>query len=79
MIRNRFKTWLACAIIYALVPMAANASTRHRPSADSYQAPDGTYYSLADEVRSLRGTPCGIECEKRHERELQNRYGSDAR
>ncbi len=37
------------------------------PNADSYQAPDGTYYSLADTVRSVEGTPCGIECETRHE------------
>jgi hypothetical protein len=42
------------------------------PGADSYQAPDGTYYSLSDAVRSINGTPCGIACEARHERELQN-------
>ncbi len=49
---------------------------RHHPArsqgVDSYQAPDGTYYSLADEVRSINGTPCGIVCEARHKRELQN-------
>jgi hypothetical protein len=29
---------------------------------NSYQGPDGTYGSLADYVRSVRGIPCGIEC-----------------
>jgi hypothetical protein len=29
---------------------------------NSYQGPDGTYASLADYTRSVRGIPCGIEC-----------------
>ncbi|MGO9686089.1 MAG: hypothetical protein ACLPTZ_26550 [Beijerinckiaceae bacterium] len=28
-----------------------------------YQAPDGTYYSYSGYVRSVNGTPCGIECD----------------
>jgi hypothetical protein len=28
----------------------------------SYQAPDGTYYSLAAFSRDVRGVPCGMEC-----------------
>lgn len=27
-----------------------------------YQNPDGTYNSLADLSRDIRGVPCGIEC-----------------
>lgn len=27
-----------------------------------YQAPNGTYYSYSGYVRSVNGTPCGLEC-----------------
>ncbi len=33
----------------------------------SYQAPDGTYDSLSDFVRSVNGTPCGIQCSLDHQ------------
>ncbi len=35
-----------------------------------YQAPDGTYDSLADLTRDIDGTPCGVECT----REAQARW-----
>lgn len=35
-----------------------------------YQNPDGTYDSLADLSRDIRGIPCGIECT----REAQARW-----
>jgi hypothetical protein len=40
---------------------------RSIPNADSYQSFDGSYYSHADEVRSIEGTPCGVACEASHE------------
>jgi hypothetical protein len=40
---------------------------RSIPNADSYQSSDGSYYSHADEVRSIEGTPCGVACEASHE------------
>jgi len=33
--------------------------------ADQYQRPNGLYASQTDFIRSLNGTPCGIECERR--------------
>jgi hypothetical protein len=29
---------------------------------NEYQASDGSYYSLSDYVRSVEGTPCGVNC-----------------
>ena len=37
---------------------------------DAYQNPDGTYDSLADLTRDVRGIPCGVECT----REAQARW-----
>jgi len=28
-----------------------------------YQQPDGTYNSLADFIRDVNGTPCGVDCD----------------
>ena len=28
----------------------------------SYRAPNGTYYSYSGYIRSVNGTPCGVEC-----------------
>ncbi len=36
--------------------------TNPTPYYDAYQNPDGTYDSLADLTRDIRGIPCGIEC-----------------
>lgn len=49
----------------ALVAMAgclAIAVSTPSQAQDAYQNPDGTYGSLADLSRDVRGIPCGIEC-----------------
>jgi|GEM_PF-2979316 hypothetical protein len=38
----------------------------YRP--DQYQGPHGHYASQTDFIRSLNGTPCGIECTQKHAR-----------
>jgi len=35
---------------------------------DQYQGPHGHYASQTDFIRSLNGTPCGIECAQEHAR-----------
>jgi hypothetical protein len=42
-----------------------------RAAPSNYQGPDGTYDSLADFTRDLRGIPCGVECSYR----AQQRWG----
>jgi len=32
---------------------------------DAYQGPDGSYDSLADFTRDVKGVPCGIDCTRR--------------
>ncbi len=55
----------------SLMP-AAQAAQIYQPAwyqsgmmPDQYQGPHGHYSSQSDFIRSLNGTPCGIECERR--------------
>jgi hypothetical protein len=50
---------LAAAGVLSLALAVAGSSAQ---ALDLYQNPDGTYPSLANEVRDINGTPCGIEC-----------------
>lgn len=44
---------------------------------DGYQNPDGSYPSLANVVRDINGTPCGIECQKDVDRRWSMRSPQD--
>jgi hypothetical protein len=54
----------ACLTIAASTPSQAQDGYYANPAQhyDAYQNPDGTYDSLADLSRDVRGIPCGIEC-----------------
>lgn len=45
----------------------ALAQSWSNPPSYYYQGPDGTYDSLGDVSRAIRGVPCGIECTRRAE------------
>jgi hypothetical protein len=52
-----------CLAIAASTPSQAQDGRYANPAPyDAYQNPDGTYDSLADLTRAIRGIPCGIEC-----------------
>lgn len=61
--KSRFLILLAAGALLGLapVPSIARGYCRAVPYG-IYQSPDGTYDSLADLVRDVRGTPCGVEC-----------------
>ncbi len=60
---------LAAGALLAVAP-AASSTAQSRPMHcrmpvvpySAYQGPDGTYDSLADFTRDLKGIPCGINC-----------------
>ena len=41
---------------------------------DIYQNPDGSYDSMSDLSRTIRGVPCGVECTRR----AQARWARDS-
>lgn len=59
---------LALAGAAGLAGFAAPAVAQSlSPPSFYYQGPDGTYDSLGDLSRAIRGVPCGIECTRRAE------------
>jgi hypothetical protein len=60
---------LAIAGAAGLIGLAAPAFAQSwsNPPSFYYQGPDGTYDSLGDLSRAIRGVPCGIECTQRAE------------
>jgi hypothetical protein len=55
---------VGCLAIAASTPSQAQVGHYVYPAQhlSIYQNPDGTYDSLADLSRDIRGIPCGIEC-----------------
>jgi hypothetical protein len=61
------------SMFFAAAIVPASAHYHHAPrcyptesglvlKGSHYQQPDGTYAALADLVRDVNGTPCGIDC-----------------
>jgi len=67
----------AVFLLSAAAPAVSSAQDQvlYRPVVpySPYTAPDGTYDSLADYTRAIRGTPCGINC-ARAAQERWSRY-----
>lgn len=58
------------------VPSQAQGTRFAYPQAYSiYQAPDGSYDSLADLSRDVWGVPCGITCTQRAQARWAHYYG----
>jgi hypothetical protein len=54
-------------------PSQAQSWYQNGPSI--YQAPDGSYDSLADYTRDIWGIPCGMDCTRRAQARWYNYYG----
>ncbi|MGB8278790.1 MAG: hypothetical protein WCF20_12785 [Methylovirgula sp.] len=72
--RPKILTWLPVIGLLTVVATPAmaqanwyNAPYGGAPPSFYYQGPDGSYDSLSDLVRAVRGIPCGIECTRRAE------------
>jgi hypothetical protein len=68
---------LAAGALLGVVP-AIPSTAQSRPTHcripvfayDAYQGPDGSYDSLADFTRDIKGIPCGIDCTRRAQARL---------
>ncbi len=67
-----------CLAIAVSTPSQAQDGRYANPAPyyDAYQNPDGTYDSLADLGRDIRGTPCGIECTQRAQARWAHYYAT---
>ncbi len=68
--RPKIWTWLPVIglMTAAATPAMAQAPWYSgAPPSFYYQGPDGTYDSLSDLSRAIRGIPCGLECTRRAE------------
>jgi hypothetical protein len=78
---SRFKLTLVMAascILATAAVSAVQAQSRVFPNPQAvsqYQNPDGSYRSLADYVRDVEGTPCGMECTRVSQRSARDYYG----
>jgi hypothetical protein len=71
---SSLKAAFVAAAVASIYASGANARKEHsnpqntQDNYSGYESPRGYYANPADFIRSVEGTPCGIECTQQHEK-----------